>query len=76
MLAALSEWFSGELVPYIGDISLFYGKWRESVDIFMVELCGLSEKNLKDWVAYIYNVNRASHTKLRTTAFALPLPMC
>ena len=73
MLAALSEWFSGVLVPYTGDISLFYGKWRELVDIFMAELCGLSEKQSKEWVAYIYNLNRATASRT-VRAIALPLP--
>ena len=39
----------------------------------MVELCSLSEEELKDWGAYINNLNRASHA-LRTIAIAtLPL---
>jgi hypothetical protein len=73
MLAALSEWFSGELVPYVGHISLFYGKWRKLVDNFMVELRGLSEEKSREWMAYIYSVNHAIHAS-RTTAIALPLP--
>ncbi len=77
MLAALSEWFSGVLVLCTGDVSLFYDKWRELVDIFMTDLCGLSEKESKEWVAYIYNLNSTSHvsrTDQANAAIALPMP--
>jgi hypothetical protein len=51
------------LVPYTGHVSLFCGKWRELVDIFMAELCDLSEKESKEMGDHIF---------ITLTAHAIP----
>jgi hypothetical protein len=49
MLAALSEWFSGELKPYPGDVSLFFGKWKELVDGLTTEIQAMVERRIPAW---------------------------
>ena len=60
MLAALSEWFSGELEPYVGDISLFFGKWKELVDSFTAEIQPMAEKQLLTWMDYINRLGKTT----------------
>lgn len=77
MLAALSEWFSGELEPYVGDISLFFGKWKELVDSFTAEIRLMAERRLSIWTDYIDRLGKTSHGALITieeNVSELPLP--
>ena len=77
MLAALSEWFSGDLKPYQGDISLFFGKWKELVEGFTAEIQPMAERQLPAWTDYVYRLenkrHRSSITKEENVS-ELPLP--
>jgi len=77
MLAALSEWFSGELEPYVGDISLFFGKWKELVDSFTAEIRPMAERQLLAWMDYVDRLGKTSCGALITkeeNISELPLP--
>lgn len=77
MLAALSEWFSGELEPYAGDISLFFGKWKELVDSFAAEIRPMAERKLPTWMDYVDRLGKTSRGALITkeeSVSELPLP--
>jgi len=76
MLAALSEWFSGELEPYVGDISLFFGKWKELVDSFTAEIRPMAERQLITWMDYIDRLGKTSHALIakNENVSELPLP--
>ena len=77
LLAGLSEWFSGHLEQYSGDISLLFGGWKVLVDEICAEIEMVIRKIPESWESYqhrLLNASRGSSEKSERAEVELVLP--
>ena len=78
MMAALSEWFSGTYQPYTGDISLFFGHWKDLVEQLVIEVRRTMDEDSIRWQTYLSRLNHRcatnSDVEPKKPVCELPLP--